>query len=378
MNIRSNRTPRTAQTPIERNGAPSTPVRSTPSKPKAQPTKSLTLNPKSPAVGRTPKPGGRSAEKAIEAQPGTPVPEPEPAKAVTLDGETISLLDFGLSGDILLDVTFDNTYCRRSLLNLGTGQQPRFSNVPLSPKTIQNERIVYRVQLEILKKTSKYFERLLTDTRFSEAKTISTAFEALKSKGIRPSDALVEDLPRISIKEDSDATQVSGRSGVFSDLLRILHGQDTTSKLSMPYLAILAVMADRFDCAPTIGRYTRGARRIAWPQTTGQMTFNTEEVTRMKVLVAWYLEDMGQFGKSTKELIMRGSLRWSGRGDHEQDQVGVWWDLPDGIEGLFSPFSSLLSHSFWRAPTSLPIVIILSFPFYSSRNLGGHKLMVNS
>lgn len=342
MNTRSNRTPRTAQTSTENIGASNIPVRSTPTEARASPAKSLTLSPKTPAGGRTPKPNGRSAEKATRAQPGTPVAEPAPAKTFTIDSEGITLLDFGLQGDILLDVTFDNTYCRRSLLNLETGQQPRFSNAPLAPKNIPNERVVYRVQLETLKKTSKYFDRLLTDERFSEAKAIKIAFSALHSKGIKPSEAPVEDLPRISIKEDSDATQISGRSGVFSDLLRILHGQDTTSKLSIPYLTILAVMADRFDCASTIGRYTRGARRIAWPVTSGGVTFNTEEVTRMKVLVAWYLEDIGQFGKSTKELIMRGSLRWSGRGDHELDRVGIWWDLPDGIEGLFLSFSSML------------------------------------
>ena len=308
-----------------------------PTKPKPQPAKNLTLNPKTLGGGRAPKGSIRSAERGTKA-PGTPAPEPEPLKTISLDGEIITLLDFGLKGDILLDVTFDNAYCRRSLLDLGTSKQPRFSNVPLSSEGIPNERVVYRVQLETLKKTSKYFERLLTDIRFAEAKTINTAFQDLAIKGIKPEAAAPEDLPRISIREDEDATQVCGRSGVFSDLLRILHGQDTTSKLSMPHLAVLAVMADRFDCAPTIGRYARGGRRIAWPQTSGQVTFSTEEGTRMKILVAWYLEDVGQFSKSTKELIMRGSLRWIGRAEREEEQVGVWWDFPDGIEGLLCTF----------------------------------------
>lgn len=371
MNTRSSRTLRTAQTTTEKDTTNTTPPRSTPPKSKAQTTKDLALNPKIPGGGRTPKPSGRSAEKATKAQAsGTPVPESEPPKTISIDGSSITLFDFGLASDILLDVTFDNAHCRRSLLNLGTGQQPRFSNFAVFPKTAQNERVVYRVQLDTLKKTSKYFERLLTDTRFAEAKTINEAFEALKAKGVKPEDADVQELPRITITEDADATQVSGRSGIFSDLLRILHGQDTASKLSMPYLAILSTMADRFDCAPTIGRYTRGPRRIAWPQSLGQATFVTEEATRMKILVAWYLEDVGKFASCTKELIMRGSLRWGGRAAQEQDMVGIWWDLPDGIEGLLRPslhFSSYLIGKLSPSLTSFPISgphIIMSFPFF--------------
>ena len=213
--------------------------------------------------------------------------------------------------------------------------------------------MVYRVHLDTIKKTSKYFERLLTDTRFAEAKKINEGLQPLKAKGIKPEDAQPSELPRISITEDADATLISNRSGVFSDLLRILHGQDTTSKLSMPYLAILAVMADRFDCASVVGRYARGSRRMPWPQTTGQQTSATEETGRMKVLVSWYLEDAAKFAASTKELVMRGSLRWAGR--EEGDMVGVWWDLPDGLEGLLILFLSftLLSILLCRVAKSL-------------------------
>lgn len=295
--------------------------------------KPSTLNQKtSSGAARAPKPSGRTAQKD-KVQPGTPVPEPEPAKKISIDGQELTLLDFGLKGDILMDVTFDNTSCRRSLLNLGTGQAPRFSNSATTAKVVDKERVVYRVHLSTLTMISKYFERLLTDTRFAEAKTINTGLDALKEKGVKTQDAQPSELPRISITEDSDAALISNRSGVFSDLLRILHGQDTTSKLSMPYLAVLAVMADRFDCASVVGRYARGSRRMPWPQTTGQQTFSTEEGTRMKALVSWYLEDSAKFLASTKELIMRGSLRWVGR--EEQDMVGLWWDLPDGLEGLW-------------------------------------------
>ena len=348
------------------NGTPnSTPSRSTPSKSKALQTKSFTLNQKTPAAACAPKPSGRSTQKD-KAQPGIPVPEPKPLKTISIDDTELPLLDFGLKGNILLDVTFSNTGCRRSILNLDSGQAPRFSNSANTSKTVPGERVIYRVRLDVIKKASKYFERLLTDVRFAEAKIINSGLSGLQFKGINPEDAQPSELPLISITEDADATLISNRSGVFSDLIRILHGQDATSKLSMPYLAILAVMADRFDCSSLVGRYARGSRRMPWPQTTGQQTFATEETARMKVLVSWYLEDAVKFAASTKELVMRGSLRWAGR--EEGDMLGVWWDLPDGLEGLlisFLPFTSLSIVSLQSCKSPLLSCLlhsILSFP----------------
>ncbi len=278
-----------------------------------------------------------NASKSKDDKPSTP--EPEPFKLIDLDGEKLQLFESNPTGDIILDVTFSNTNCRRSLLGLGTGQQPRFSSFSVSAKAKSpDERVLYRVHLATLIKTSKYFERLLTDERFKEANTIKQGLAKLEERGVEPAAVTSEELPRIEINEEDDASLVSGRSSIFGDLLRILHGGEATSKLSIHYLSISALMADRFDCAPAIGRYIRGSKRIPWPQTYGQVTFATEEATRMKILVAWLLEDSAKFMASTRELIMRGSLRWSGKVDPEKDQVGLWWDLPDGIEGLWAPF----------------------------------------
>lgn len=258
--------------------------------------------------------------------------KPEPPQTIEIDGKSVSLVNVRATGDILLDVTFGNRHAKRSILSLGTALQPRYSG--FAKTKTADERVLYRVRLDTLKKTSKYFERLLTDERFQEAKKIAESFASLRARGIEPSESEPAGLPHISITEDDDATHIAGREPVFADLLRILHSADATSKLSIPYLAILAVMADRFDCAAVVGRYVRGSRRIPWPQTFGQLNFANEELLRQKILIAWLLEDKLKFAAATKEIIFRGSARWSGRDEAENEQVGVWWDLPDGLEGM--------------------------------------------
>ena len=112
---------------------------------------------------------------------------------------------------------------------------------------------------------------------------------------------------------------------------------------------------------------------MPWPQTTGQLTFSTEEAIRTKVLVSWYLEDASKFLASTKELIMRGSLRWAER--EERDMVGVWWDLPDGLEGLFALSYSLPSLYFiiFLPSCESPVPFLLTSSFPPFLNLGGHQ-----
>lgn len=89
----------------------------------------------------------------------------------------------------------------------------------------------------------------------------------------------------------------------------------------------------------------------------------------MKVLVSWYLEDTAKFAASTKELVMRGSLRWAER--EEQDMAGVWWDLPDGLEGLFAISNSLpfpFSQAYRKVAIAISfslktLLLFLSFPY---------------
>ncbi len=79
----------------------------------------------------------------------------------------------------------------------------------------------------------------------------------------KASDLAAKDLPWIRIHDDDEATKAAGREAVFAELLRILHGKETTKTAKTPptlrELAILAVFADRFACARPVSAYVRRA-----------------------------------------------------------------------------------------------------------------------
>jgi len=117
-------------------------------------------------------------------------------------------------------------------------------------------------------------------------------------------------------------------------------------------LTILAVMADRFDCTQTVGRYVRSLKKYPWPQTYGNATAATEETLRQKILLTWLLDDQIRFASATKELILRGSLRWVEEDPSFKEHQATWWDLQDGLEMelnyrrtcILSCLSSLQTH----------------------------------
>ncbi|KFY30802.1 hypothetical protein V493_01650, partial [Pseudogymnoascus sp. VKM F-4281 (FW-2241)] len=193
----------------------------------------------------------KPAHKATNKEEAKPAPSPEPPQTLLVDNEEVNLIDIRATGDILLDITFTNSHSTRTILALNSALPPRLS--PFSKPGLPSDRTLFRVRLDTLTKTSAYFSRLLTDARFQEATKLTSSFAALALRGVVPAEAQPADLPRVAITDDDDATQVAGRSPILADLLRILHSGDATSKLSIPYLAVLALMADRFDCAATIG-----------------------------------------------------------------------------------------------------------------------------
>jgi hypothetical protein len=275
------------------------------------------------------------------------VPQPadkEPtAEEVTLTidihGTPCSLIDIRATGDVLLDVTFDNRKCTRRFTPGPNGMKRVISIV--KPSKPIDSRVLYRVRLDTLMKTSKYFELLLGSDNFEEGRSISTTFATLKSSRINPTDAEPTLLPRIPILDDDDSTYIEGREAVFGDLLRILHGADALTKFTIPYLAVLAIMADRFDCTSVVGPYFRRRGKVPWPQTYGVITYATEETLRQKVLTSWLLEDKIRLASATKELIFRGSLRWSGD-PAKEDFRATWWDLQDGLEGKLDCWSPVV------------------------------------
>ncbi|KAI0809535.1 hypothetical protein GGR55DRAFT_689306 [Xylaria sp. FL0064] len=257
-------------------------------------------------------------------------------------------------GDVVLDVTFQNSKntIRSARKAAAAVVQPRHRGDPQQqplPVPKATVRIAFRVELAVLRRQSKYFDKLLGDSRFKEANDIADALAALSLRSVTPGDADAADLPWIAIHDDDEATAYAYRELAFADLLRILHGRDAKTaqaQITMSFVTALAVLADRFDCAAAVSKYVATSLKFRWPVTSriksvrddsgsgfSGMSRANENILRQKILVSWLLNQPGKFQAATRELIMNGSCQWSSFGEEEDESTSAtWWYLQDGLE----------------------------------------------
>ncbi|KAF7904419.1 hypothetical protein EAF00_001753 [Botryotinia globosa] len=254
----------------------------------------------------------------------------EVAESIQVDGAEHEIVDIGTGGDVILEVLFENTKaCTKSIPN-ETIQKLRNSKLPFP-----SARVFYRVRLDTLKKHSKYFEHLLGSDTFGEGRAISARFAELSLSSKDPSELPAGELPRIQITDEDDATRTIGREAVFKDMLRIIHGTAHSSKyITLLYISILVVMADRYDCMTMIARYVAGKfSSFKYPPTLDK---TSEEVVRQKILIFYHTNQALRLSAATKELILRGSSRWSIYEETDSEFLAAWWDLPEGLEDELS------------------------------------------
>ena len=103
-------------------------------------------------------------------------------------------------------------------------------------------------------------------------------------------------------------------------MLRVLHGKETTAKPpTMLHVTTLAVLADRFDCTKPVSRALSTDLKFKWPaaqvrsprEDGSRLSLAAEEVLRQKILVSWLLDQPLKLHAASRELIVRGSSRWS-------------------------------------------------------------------
>jgi hypothetical protein len=287
----------------------------------------------------------------------------EAMATIHIDETAHNVVEIRATGDVILDVSFENTNACTKSIPSEVIQKLRVSKAP-----IPSARVFYRVRLETLKKHSKYFAHLLGSDVFGEGRSIRAHFAGLAESNLKPTEIEPDQLPRIKIIDEDDATRTVGRETVFRDMLRIIHGAEHLTKpLSTLYLAVLVILADRFDCLAPITRYVAGTfGNFKYPQTLDK---SAEEILRQKILVFYHTNQAVRLASATKELILRGSSRWIGYVDSNPGFTTSWWDLPDGLESKIS--SSLkpqfnlyiVSNTFQRnSPTDGPVSSIRLHP----------------
>lgn len=144
--------------------------------------------------------------------------EPHTQQTIAVDSIHYPLIDIRATGDILLDVRFENTNGCNKSIPPETIRQLKTTKSP-TPSV----RLFYRVRLETLKKQSQYFAHLLGPV-FSEGNTVAETHKQIVAAGKSPTEVPAEQLPRISIVDEDGATRTLGREVVFRDMLRIIHG----------------------------------------------------------------------------------------------------------------------------------------------------------
>lgn len=201
-------------------------------------------------------------------------------------------------------------------------------------------RILYRAGVHHLRNASRYFDTLLDPNRYQEGGTVQDVHQQLLQAGLRPSQASVDRLPRIRMSDVGPVTPANSFHTIFADLLRIIHGLDVqTQRPSLTYFANLGALADRFDCLETVAQHVKNRNMLQ--ALSGKNMDRTsilipEERTRQRILVGWFLDQPEWLFNSSKRLILGGSCLWHDVDVSEGCDRGVWWDLPDGLEGNHS------------------------------------------
>ena len=265
-----------------------------------------------------------------------PVPDTTPITVeggalIQIDETEYKVVEIRATGDVIFDVTFENTNsCNKSI------PSDAIQKLRASRGTIPSVRGLYRVYSQTLKNHSKYFTRLLGSEAFGEGKAIKDIFDGLAQSNLKPSEVEPGRLPRIKIVDEDDATRTIGREVVFRDMLRIIHGAEHVAKpVNMIYLSVLVIMADRYDCLSPVQRYVTGTfGSFRYPQTLDN---SAEEVLRQKILIFYRTNQASRLAAATKELILRGSSRWATFTQNLAFST-AWWDLPDGLEGISTQF----------------------------------------
>lgn len=199
----------------------------------------------------------------------------------------------------------------------------------------------YRVDSNVLRQNSRYFENLLSD-RFSEGQKLSAALSALKIAGSNIADASADDLPRISLVNIGRISKVSSIENLTADFLRVLHGQDLPAQPPVANLANIAVVADRFDAVPHIARFIQRKKYLqaVEAKTKGKSSTNlTEERVRQRLLIGVLLDHPPWVARYSKHLILRDSIQWKPAAELD-DTAALWWDIPNGVEGGVTPIRS--------------------------------------
>jgi hypothetical protein len=201
-----------------------------------------------------------------------------------------------------------------------------------------NDSFSYRVDAELLRQSSPYFEALL-GSGFSEGARVIAEHGKLKKKYGEDfiTEAPADELPRVCISNIGNISRVNTIKNITADFLRAVHGLDlAVPSPPIQNIANLAIVADRFDALPSFSKFVRRKKYLQTldaktkPKPSSNMS---EERVRQRLLIGILLNHPPWVTKYSKQLIMNDSVQWKPQAEDEESSA-LWWDIPRGVEGL--------------------------------------------
>ncbi|OQN96007.1 hypothetical protein B0A48_17998 [Cryoendolithus antarcticus] len=188
----------------------------------------------------------------------------------------------------------------------------------------------FRVSTTVLRRQSKYFDRLLDPVKFGEGQRVATAHEQLHTQYQDLTKTIVDELPVVYVEDLGRIPTVKSIEPVCLDFLNILHGKEVQSTLPAANLATLAIVADRFDALEAVQIYARRKKLMAGidSRTLPKMELALGEGrVRQRLLVALMLDHCPWIERYSLRMMAQG---WTGREAAVADPL--WWDLPGRVE----------------------------------------------
>lgn len=208
----------------------------------------------------------------------------------------------------------------------------------LHVKHYNNIGQVYRVSIAILRKASPYFDTLLDPKKFREGATVQNRLRELSKSYDDVASTPTSDLPHVSISDFGQVPKAKISESAFKLFLDILHNPATS--VSVPrihFIAILALVADRFDATGPISSYVSSSgwkNKPAKPDKNYKSDMQMELLRRQKLLIGLLLGFPDWVYHYSTELIYQGSEKWKS-GLMDVDGEAPWWYLLNGIEGVY-------------------------------------------
>ena len=206
----------------------------------------------------------------------------------------------------------------------------------------------YRCSREVLRRNSEYFNVLLDPVKFSEGIAVEERIQDLTRQYNDTAKIPPSELPKLVVSDLGDIPKGYKSSGTVIRLFfEILHDPSTPWPVpraqSVNLIALLSIIADRFDCLNTTAEYLRrqGLETALLKARKSASAHKTELDNRQRLLAGSLFGFPDWVRQCSAALIIDGTRKHaiislhSSEDEERERNEALWWRLPGGIEGTF-------------------------------------------